>query len=184
LFGCHGRYSRPGVRYLFFVGANPNDTSTKNYVSPGPGTLALNDVTLEGGLAQGGGSDLGGGGAGMGGAIFNQGTVVIDDSTLTDNVAQGGNAGDTSVGSGGGGIGTDASASGGGGGVGGGGGQGDPNSFGEGGGGGFGGGGGGGEVPVPARKLAAGVGSVGAVAREWAEPSSTCRATSRSPTRR
>jgi hypothetical protein len=144
LFGCHGRYSRPGVRYLFFVGANPNDTSTKNYVSPGPGTLALNDVTLEGGLAQGGGSDLGGGGAGMGGAIFNQGTVVIDDSTLTDNVAQGGNAGDTSVGSGGGGIGTDASASGGGGGVGGGGGQGDPNSFGEGGGGGFGGGGAGG----------------------------------------
>ena len=109
--------SGPDFR-LFFVGANPNDTSTKNYVSPGPGTLALNDVTLEGGLAQGGGSDLGGGGAGMGGAIFNQGTVVIDDSTLTDNVAQGGNAGDTSVGSGGGGIGTDASASGDGGGFG------------------------------------------------------------------
>jgi hypothetical protein len=109
--------SGPDLR-LFFVGANPNDTSTKNYVSPGPGTLTLNDVTLEGGLAQGGGSDIGGGGAGMGGAIFNQGTVVINDSTLTDNIAQGGNAGDTSVGAGGGGIGTDASASGDGGGFG------------------------------------------------------------------
>ena len=75
-------------------------------------------MTLEGGLAQGGRSDLGGGGAGMGGAIFNQGTVVIDDSTLTDNVAQGGNAGDTSVGSGGGGIGSDASQDGDGGGFG------------------------------------------------------------------
>jgi hypothetical protein len=42
--------SAPAFR-LFFVGADPTDANTKNYVSPGPGILTLNDVTLEGGLA-------------------------------------------------------------------------------------------------------------------------------------
>jgi hypothetical protein len=57
---------------LFFVGADPADASTPSYVSPGAGVLTLRDVTLTGGLANGGDALRGGGGAGMGGAIFNQ----------------------------------------------------------------------------------------------------------------
>ncbi len=97
---------------LFFVGADPANLQTSNYVSPGPGRLTLRDLTLAGGLAKGGDSNLGGGGAGMGGAIFSQGTVIIDRSTLTDNTAQGGASGNTSLGGGGGGIGDDAAAGG------------------------------------------------------------------------
>jgi hypothetical protein len=93
---------------LFFVGADPADLRTSNYASPGPGKLTLRDLTLAGGLAKGGDSNLGGGGAGMGGAIFSQGTVTIERSMLTDNTAQGGAAGNSSLGGGGGGIGSDA----------------------------------------------------------------------------
>ena len=100
---------------LFFVGADFANPQTSNYVSPGPGRLTLMDVTLAGGLAKGGDSNLGGGGAGMGGAIFSQGTVIIERSTLTGNTAQGGESGNTAVGDGGGGIGTDSSGSAGGG---------------------------------------------------------------------
>ncbi len=89
---------------LLFVGADIANPSTSNYVSPGPGRLTLSDVTLSGGLAKGGDSDLGGGGAGMGGAIFSQGTVVVDSSTLTGNTSQGGASG-SSGGGGGGGVG-------------------------------------------------------------------------------
>ena len=91
---------------LFFVGADPARAETLNYVSPGAGALTLSDVTLTGGLAQGGRSFGGGGGAGMGGAIFSQGTVTIENSTLTGNIAQGGAA--ASGADAGGGIGTDA----------------------------------------------------------------------------
>ncbi|HEY4896229.1 MAG TPA: hypothetical protein VII01_09075 [Solirubrobacteraceae bacterium] len=66
---------------LLFVGADPASPGTEEYVSPGPGVLRLRDVTLTGGLAQGGASIEGGGGAGMGGAIFSQGTVIIERST-------------------------------------------------------------------------------------------------------
>ncbi len=97
--------SAPDFRF-FFVGANIADPATPNYVSPGPGELTLEDLTLSGGWAKGGSSDLGGGGAGMGGAIFSQGTVSIEASTLTGNTAQGGQSGDTAAGNGGGGIGT------------------------------------------------------------------------------
>jgi len=92
---------------LFFVGADANNP---NYVTPGPGSLTLRNVTLSGGLAQGGTSTNGGGGggAGMGGAIFSQGTVVIDHSTLTANTAQGGEINGSYSTGGGGGIGTDA----------------------------------------------------------------------------
>ena len=104
----------PKFRF-FFVGADPANPNTDDYVSPGPGRLTLRDVTLIGGLAKGGDSDLGGGGGGMGGAIFSQGTVVIDGSTLNDNTAQGGASGNTSAGPGGGGIGTDSTGAAGGG---------------------------------------------------------------------
>ena len=98
--------SQPAFRF-FFVGADPGSTAhhTENYVTPGAGTLTLNNVTLSGGRANGGSSNGGGGGAGMGGAIFSQGTVRISGSTLTGNVAQGGSASDTAAGQGGGGIG-------------------------------------------------------------------------------
>jgi hypothetical protein len=93
---------------LFFVGADPLNANTLNYVTPGAGSLTLRNVMLAGGLAKGGNSFGGGGGAGMGGAIFSQGAVTIDASTLTSNTARGGA---TSTGEdGGGGIGTDAQA--------------------------------------------------------------------------
>ena len=52
------------------------------------GNLALEDVTLSNGLAQGGEGGLstgagGGGGAGLGGAIFNRGTLTLVDSIPT-----------------------------------------------------------------------------------------------------
>jgi hypothetical protein len=94
---------------LFFVGAD------STYVTPGAGTLTLQEVTLSGGFAQGGNSNGGGGGAGLGGAIFNQGTLVIERSTLTANTARGGSAIEAGAGLGGGGIGTDSAAGNGGG---------------------------------------------------------------------
>ncbi len=83
------------------------------------GTLTLSNLTIEGGLAQGGNGGAGvlggGGGAGLGGAIFNQGTLNLSGVTLTLNIAQGGNGvtsdfgevqnGDFSGGGGGGGLG-------------------------------------------------------------------------------
>jgi hypothetical protein len=90
---------------LFFVGADPENPNTFEYVSPGPGKLTLRNLTLSGGFARGGDSDGGGGGAAMGGAIFSQGTVVIEDSTLTGNSAEGGYADDSFSGTGGGGMG-------------------------------------------------------------------------------
>lgn len=77
----------PGMR-LFLVGPS--------------GNLTIRNVTLAGGLAQGGngGKGLfsggsGGGAAGLGGAILNRGTLSLSGCTLTGNTAQGGN-GDTS----------------------------------------------------------------------------------------
>ena len=61
------------------------------------GDLTIESLTLAGGDAQGGSSDLGGGGAGMGGAIFNQGTLTVMQSTLTGNIAEGGSGGIGSV---------------------------------------------------------------------------------------
>lgn len=72
------------------------------YVSGGfstlsAGSLTLHDLTLTGGLAEGGngGSGVwgGGGSAGMGGAIFNQGTTKLVGVTLTSNIARGGRGG-------------------------------------------------------------------------------------------
>ncbi len=82
----------PPFRF-FFVGADPANPSTDGYVSPGPGALTLRNVTVRGGLAQGGDSLAGsGGGAGMGGAIFSQGAVTIAGSALTANTAIGGSS--------------------------------------------------------------------------------------------
>jgi hypothetical protein len=100
---------------LFFVGADPAKATTNSYVSPGPGALTLQDLTLSGGLAKGGDSKGGGGGAGMGGAIFSQGTVTLDRVTLNGNTARGGASGNSALTDAGGGIGTDAQANNGGG---------------------------------------------------------------------
>jgi hypothetical protein len=64
-------------------------------------SLTLQDLTLEGGLAQGGNGGFGGGGgaAGMGGAVFNLGTLTVRDSTFEANRAAGGNGGDSDLGS-------------------------------------------------------------------------------------
>jgi hypothetical protein len=87
------------------------------YVSGGmelpAGSLTMDNVTLEGGLAQGGDGGLaqgggnlgGGGGMGAGGAIFNQGMLNLTAVTLTNNEALGGSSGVTGLGDDGGGMG-------------------------------------------------------------------------------
>ncbi len=79
------------------------------YVSGGmelsAGSLTMDNVTLEGGIAKGGDSNAGGGGMGAGGAIFNQGTLTLSAVTLTNNEALGGSSGDGGAGNGGGGMG-------------------------------------------------------------------------------
>ena len=64
------------------------------------GSLSLNNLTLTGGLAQGGSGGFssifgnsGGGGAGMGGAIYNQGTISLNQVTFASNEALGGSGG-------------------------------------------------------------------------------------------
>ena len=95
---------------LFFVGADPTNPRTLDYISPGAGDLTLRNLTLSGGLARGGSSTMGGGGAGLGGAIFNQGSVNLDAVTVTDNRAVGGASTGAAGEPGGGGIGEDAAA--------------------------------------------------------------------------
>jgi hypothetical protein len=105
------RSSTPGTPpfRLLFVGADPTDPNTLGYASPGAGHLTLRDLTLRGGLGQGGDAIVGGGGgAGMGGAIFNQGEVALERVTITNSAAQGGNGGSASGVGPGGGIGSDA----------------------------------------------------------------------------
>ncbi len=99
------------------------------------GSLTLSNITISGGLAQGGNGTAGGGaGAGMGGAFFNQGILNITGGVLYHNQAIGGDGGGCgdpspncfSGGGGGGGLGGNGGfASTGGGGGGGGGSQGD-----------------------------------------------------------
>lgn len=55
--------------------------------------LVLRDLTLRGGLAQGGAGAVGGGGGGMGGAIFNQGRLELQRVTFDRNTARGGESG-------------------------------------------------------------------------------------------
>jgi hypothetical protein len=120
------------------------------YVSPA-GSLTLEDLTLQGGVDQGGsGTNGGGGGLGAGGAIFNAGTLTLIGVTIDNSSAVGGNGtsesdtipggdgGGMGGGSGGGVAGSGLDGVGGSGGFGGGGGAG----YRDGGDGGFGGGGG------------------------------------------
>ncbi len=76
---------------FFFVGADPANSHTPNYATPGAGTLTLQDLTLkDGGVHGGNGGTAGGGGAGMGGSIFNQGQVTLDRVTIDGSLAKGG----------------------------------------------------------------------------------------------
>jgi hypothetical protein len=86
------------------------------YVSGGlelpAGSLTLQDMTVQNGLARGGnGGNGGGGGLGAGGAIFNQGALTLSGLTLADNQAVGGTGG-SGFGGGGGGMGGDADSAG------------------------------------------------------------------------
>jgi hypothetical protein len=89
--------------FRLFQVYNPDD--------PAAASLTLKNVTVSGGLAQGGNGGNGGGGgggaAGLGGAILNLGTLDVEGVTFTDNQAAGGNGGagkiDPAVGSAGGG---------------------------------------------------------------------------------
>src|SRR5207249_4170315 len=74
------------------------------YVSGGQGglakgTLSVSNLTLRGGLAQGGNGA--GGAAGLGGAIFNAGMLVLSQVTCDDNAARGGTSNTTTGGGGG-----------------------------------------------------------------------------------
>lgn len=71
----------------------------------GNGDLTLRNLTIDGGVAQGGnGGDAisggaGGGGAGLGGAIFvSEADLTIEQCTFINNTAQGGNGGTTTAG--------------------------------------------------------------------------------------
>jgi hypothetical protein len=77
------------------------------YVASG-GSLTLQNLTLSGGLAQGGSSAVGGGVAGLGGAVVNAGSLTLLDDTLTDNQAIGGSSVSNLIGFGGGGLGGNA----------------------------------------------------------------------------
>jgi hypothetical protein len=114
------RSSTAPVFRLFFVGADPDATDTKDFVSPATGavSLTLENLTLSGGAQQGGSASNGGAGAGMGGAIFNMGALALDAVTMTGNSATGGSITTTHLGAGGG-MGSDGQADGDGGGFGG-----------------------------------------------------------------
>ncbi|HUE22021.1 MAG TPA: hypothetical protein VMQ86_10085 [Bryobacteraceae bacterium] len=81
-----------GATRLFFIGGGP---------------VSISGLTLQNGLAQGGGANnLGGGAAGIGGAIFqNGGTLTVNGVNFSGNIAQGGAANNISGGEGGGGFG-------------------------------------------------------------------------------
>ena len=129
----YGPDGLPPIDSIVFIHGNgatlARDTSSSTpnfrlfYVSGGleltPGSLAMDNVTLENGVAKGGDGSVGGGGMGAGGAIFNQGKLNLTDVTLANNRAIGGGSGVGSVGNGGGGMGGDAPLSGDGGGFGG-----------------------------------------------------------------
>lgn len=83
---------------FFFVGADGASTRTLSYYSPGAGVLTLRNLTLQGGIQQGGNTyKYGGSGAGMGGAIFNQGMLVLEAVTLFNNAARGGSINTTTT---------------------------------------------------------------------------------------
>lgn len=90
----------PAFRFFFVSG----EYTAGEAADMPAGELSLIDLTLRGGLAQGGdGADAadasespgggGGGGAGFGGAIFNEGTTTLRRVTVVENTASGGNGG-------------------------------------------------------------------------------------------
>lgn len=84
---------------LFFVAKSDEPALVDSQNSTlGMGSLILEDLVLEGGMARGGdggnGNLGGGGGAGLGGAIFNRGSLTLRRCTLIGNMAEGGTGGD------------------------------------------------------------------------------------------
>jgi hypothetical protein len=96
--------------FRFFYVSSGLSYNSKYYSGLPAGSLTLLNLTLSGGMAQGGnGAGQGGGGAGMGGAIFNQGAVSLTNVNITDCAAAGGSCLTNGPAGGGGGIGQDAS---------------------------------------------------------------------------
>ncbi len=91
-------------RFFYVSGSQVASPSGTQSTGGATGTLILNNLTLEDGLAQGGSSGTGGGGLGAGGAILNMGNVTLNGVTLEQNTAQGGSSG-TGTATGGGGLG-------------------------------------------------------------------------------
>jgi hypothetical protein len=92
-------------RFFYVSGSQVASPSGPQSTGSATGTLVLNDLTLEDGLAQGGSSGTGGGGMGAGGAIFNMGNLTLNGVTLAQNTAEGGNSGTGASSSSGGGLG-------------------------------------------------------------------------------
>jgi hypothetical protein len=79
---------------LFYVSGDQVASATGSQSTSQPvGSLTLENVTLEGGLAQGSSSGTGGGGLGAGGAIFNQGNLTLSGVTVEQSTAEGGGSG-------------------------------------------------------------------------------------------
>jgi hypothetical protein len=70
--------------------ASPTGTQSSGQAT---GTLILENLTIEGGLAEGGSSGTAGGGLGAGGAIFNQGNLTLNGVTVEQSAALGGSSG-------------------------------------------------------------------------------------------
>ena len=85
------------------IGANSLTGGMRLFYIASNGNLTLKNLTLSGGLAQGGNSYIGGGAAGLGGAVVNAGVLQVVQSTLTANQARGGSSGILGTGPGGGG---------------------------------------------------------------------------------
>lgn len=99
----------PNFRFFYVSGGL--SYNSKAYAGLPAGSLTLLNLTLSGGMAQGGnGVGQGGGGAGMGGAIFNQGALSLNNVTINDCAALGGNCLTNGAAGGGGGIGQNACA--------------------------------------------------------------------------
>ncbi|GEM_PF-3388596 len=80
-------------RFFYISGSQVASPSGAQSTGAGTGSLTLENLTLEDGLAQGSSSGTGGGGLGAGGAILNMGNLTLNGVTLEQNTAAGGSSG-------------------------------------------------------------------------------------------
>ncbi len=80
-------------RFFEVAGSQVASPSGSQSTGAATGSLTLENLTLEDGLAKGSSSGTGGGGLGAGGAILNMGNLTVNGVTLEQNTAQGGSSG-------------------------------------------------------------------------------------------